>query len=705
MGKGGNDMTVSAEGAAGTPGLYILPHGKSTKQELRKLRRERRKVQSPRERLRSVKEDLSVLKAMWLNKLTGSDHESRLEHFYGPQALAYDKFRTNFLWGRERLLRDSAARLAEQRTGSNKNLVGTADAPLIWVDVGGGTAENVKEMAKYMNLSDFHKVYVVDLCKTLCDVAQKKKEELGWGNVEIVHADACSFQLPEGQEASLVTFSYSLSMIPEFHEAVDNAISLLAPNGFLGVADFFVSSKYDLPLRQMGSIRRCFWKTVFDMDNIDVGPERRNYLDHKLVRVSEYNGKGPIPYVPLLRAPYYVWIGANPMTPTDENGNEIEAKRETPPLFPPTFLYSLSWEDPRADEPVLKTGKGDVVLTLTSGACNALDLMLQGADATYSVDMNPAQSYLLELKMEAIRRLPYEDVWQLFGEGKHPDIQKVFHRYLGPFLTERCQDFWGKRLHYFQDGLYYFGSMGLVIWASAVFVRIMGMGAWLKSFTEAKTIEEQRKAWFSCWVVRLLMMLPSSFNTLLGAITMNNGVMWGCLGVPPRQASLIRKDGRTVGEYAATVFNGVSTDSLLVSENYFYLCCLTGKFTRQCCPQFLKEDQFKRLQESDMLDRLHNVTGSFLDELAKREYSKVILMDHVDWVDPQGEYLADLCEALGRNVRKGGIVIFRSASLNPPYVDAIAAAGFEVKCEARHFDKPCIDLVNMYASFWSATKL
>ena len=36
----------------------------------------------------------------------------------------------------------------------------------------------------------------------------------------------------------------------------------------------------------------------------------------------------------------------------------------------------------------------------------------------YSVDCNPAQSALLELKQVAVRQLPYDDFWMLFGEGK-----------------------------------------------------------------------------------------------------------------------------------------------------------------------------------------------------------------------------------------------------------------------------------------------
>ena len=51
------------------------------------------------------------------------------------------------------------------------------------------------------------------------------------------------------------------AVIPPFHTAVDQAISYLHPvEGLLGVADFYVSGKYDLPMRQHSYLRRVFWK-------------------------------------------------------------------------------------------------------------------------------------------------------------------------------------------------------------------------------------------------------------------------------------------------------------------------------------------------------------------------------------------------------------------------------------------------------------
>ena len=55
--------------------------------------------------------------------------------------------------------------------------------------------------------------------------------------------------------------------------------------------------------------------------------------------------QGSIPYVPFLRAPYYIWIGRVPQLSTIL----AEPKTEAPSGFPATFLYTMSWEDPRPD--------------------------------------------------------------------------------------------------------------------------------------------------------------------------------------------------------------------------------------------------------------------------------------------------------------------------------------------------------------------
>ena len=196
---------------------------------------------------------------------------------------------------------------------------------------------------------------------------------------------------------------------------------------------------------------------TFDTDFIDIGPVRRQYLDHRLERVWEHNSEGSIPYVPVLRAPYYVWVGR-----VARAGHApAEAPVEAPPQFPPTFLYTQSWEDPRPDAKALRIAPGDSCLTLTSGGCNALNLLLLGAGSVVAVDCNPAQSALLELKAVALRRLPFDDVWRLFGDGVHPNARQLFEAKLAPFLSQASADFWRARMWYFDHGLYYQGGRAM----------------------------------------------------------------------------------------------------------------------------------------------------------------------------------------------------------------------------------------------------
>lgn len=637
---------------------------------------------------RSVMDDLRVLKSLWFQKASGNDHKERLEHFYDDgHASSYDQFRESFLWGRKPMLAACAARLESQ---SN----------MVWVDLGGGTAENVAMMSEYIDLSKFKAIYVVDLCGPLCKVAQRKVADKGWTNVHVVEADACKFVPPEGV-ATLITFSYSLTMIPPFHDAIDQAKSYLDKNeGLVGVADFFVSSKYDMPLREMPWLRRFFWRSIFDTDNIDIGPERRTYLDHQLKRVWEINCEGSIPYVPYLRAPYYCWVGRA----WHYNEPHTESKVEAPAMFPPTFLYTQSWEDPRPDMEVMDINEKDVCLTLTSGGCNALNLLLHGAKQVVSVDCNPAQSALLQLKQVAIQQLEYEDVWQLFGEGRHPHARELFERKLAPWLSQASYHFWRQRLHYFDQGLYYQGGMGTLCWVIQIMLKCIGMGASVKRITSARTIEEQVEIWESLWWVRFFTAAPrllmAAVNWLLSLVLLNRFVLWYGGGVPCKQYELIVKDGLTMPEYCGRTMAGVAYSSCLRTDNYFYYNCLTGKFERDNCPAYLTKAGFKKLK-AGAIKGLNVTTGCFMSELKARKYTKVILMDHIDWMDePTAKAETDV---LAQQVLPGGIVIWRSAALDPPYAKYIKDAGFDVRC-VRRASEGYMDRVNMYSSFFMAVR-
>lgn len=173
-----------------------------------------------------------------------------------------------------------AAQLKYQEKSSKRQ----PDRP-IWVDIGGGTGWNIETMAKRVNVPQtFSKVYLVDFSPSLCEVASKRFARLGWTNVEVVCQDARLFSLEEGKKADMITMSYSLSMLPNFHLFVDAASSLLDPKGIIGVVDFYVQSGIETSTRNYigGSISRhvswlgrTFWRAWFDLDRVGLEGARR----------------------------------------------------------------------------------------------------------------------------------------------------------------------------------------------------------------------------------------------------------------------------------------------------------------------------------------------------------------------------------------------------------------------------------------------
>ena len=181
------------------------------------------------------------------------------------------------------------------------------------------------------------------------------------------------------------------------------------------------------------------------------------------------------------------------------------------------------------------------------------------------------------------RELPYEDVWAMFGEGRHPHIEKLYETRLAPFLTQTSHTFWKTRLHYFRTGLYYQGGMvrferahpstaptqrhrrgssgaltpkqcaaaaeactslsfcakrvlfvfllqGQVVWMFQILAKLLGLGAAVQRVATAPTLEEQRAAWEAAWPVRLLRSGPAWLvNALVGLVSLlffNRFVLW-----------------------------------------------------------------------------------------------------------------------------------------------------------------------------------
>jgi S-adenosylmethionine-diacylgycerolhomoserine-N-methlytransferase len=99
-------------------------------------------------------------------------------------------------------------------------------------------------------------------------------------------------------------------MIPDWFIALDNAWNMLGRQGTLGVTDFYVSRKYPAEnLRRHRWLARSFWPIWFHNDNVFLSADHVQYLNWKFQPIHFSEHRAPVPYLPLVRVPYYCFIG------------------------------------------------------------------------------------------------------------------------------------------------------------------------------------------------------------------------------------------------------------------------------------------------------------------------------------------------------------------------------------------------------------
>jgi S-adenosylmethionine-diacylgycerolhomoserine-N-methlytransferase len=217
-------------------------------------------------------------------------HAERLEDFYAPQADRYDAFRARLLHGREDLIE-----ALEIPPGARV------------VELGCGTGSNLEILSQYNQLETLASVQLVDLCPALLAVARQRAN--GFSNVEITEADATIWQ--PSHPVDRVFLSYALTMMPDWYAVLVNAWSMLAPGGRLGLVDFHLPEVGN----HLGNrISNRFWRNWFAHDGVHLSHHHLRALQSLSHNPLVHQRRAPVPYLPGLRAPYYLFVGTKPQT-------------------------------------------------------------------------------------------------------------------------------------------------------------------------------------------------------------------------------------------------------------------------------------------------------------------------------------------------------------------------------------------------------
>lgn len=328
------------------------------------------------------------------------------------------------------------------------------------------------------------------------------------------------------------------------------------------------------------------------------------------------------------------------------------------------LIFNTSWEDPAIDRKLLGLNKESDIITITSAGDNVLDYLLDSPHSITSVDLNPAQNALAELKLATIKNTNYDILFDMFGYGRYSDIENLLDK-LKPILSNNANQFWQKKKHYFTSSLpfYHYGTSGLIARGFYYHMKFnKKLRRKVNDMVKSTSLDEQYK--YHLELEKIL------FNNIIAKTLLKNKFTLSFLGIPDAQAKLVNEHNNYhnmydfIVESLRTVFK-----EFPLSKNYFWYLYIRGQYSKKTCPNYLKVENYELLKQN--VDKVKLVTDTFYNQLQNstdNSYSHIILLDHFDWFWKDTQAQLKVWNEIKRVAKPKAKILFRSAASNRDYL-------------------------------------
>lgn len=289
------------------------------------------------------------------------------------------------------------------------------------------------------------------------------------------------------------------------------------------------------------------------------------------------------------------------------------------------LIFTLNWEDPEMDRMALKIKPGDAMMTITSGGCNTLGFLLQDPSVIYTVDINPSQSYVIELKINAMKFLEYHEFIAFTGLSHIDDRIGIYNRFRHN-MSEGAVQFWDHNSEIIRKGFLINGRYETFVKLVGRFVRLIEGNRRVNDLFIERSPEGQKAFSQKEWDTgRTRLIFNLFFNKHILA---RRGL---------KADYFTFDDGSsTFAESFYKRFRKVIMD-VPVKDNYFLHLYLKGYYkSLQEVPDYLKEEHFQTIK--NRLDRI-----------------KIVTMDAQNWLpmmppDSLNSFaLSNICELMSTN--------------------------------------------------------
>lgn len=302
---------------------------------------------------------------------------------------------------------------------------------------------------------------------------------------------------------------------------------------------------------------------------------------------------------------------------TQSNGNNIHHRS----VFE-RILFAQCWEDAEMDRQALRLEPGSVALVVTSGGCTALNLALERPDRIIAVDLNSAQTSLLELKVAGARALDHGEYLELLGVRPSQQRRELY-RACRSHLPSGSVQFWDANEKLIEGNLLRSGRYEQYLGACRKLLLLIQGRRRIQQLFELESAEDRRRFYRDEWDgTRWRLFFRAFFSR----------PVLGRFGLDPAFFTYV--DGVTsFGEHFRRLAEHVIVD-LPARDNYFLAqICLGGYLNERSVPPYLQAGNFDSLKRS--VDRIETRTAeleSLLQSLPDESIDAFALSNVFEWV-------------------------------------------------------------------------
>lgn len=332
----------------------------------------------------------------------------------------------------------------------------------------------------------------------------------------------------------------------------------------------------------------------------------------------------------------------------DRLGIYETAERERRYLCGGAILYTAADEDNESELRGLGEAAARRVISITGSGCRSLSLLVAEPEELVSVDANPLQNYLLELKAASIRRLEHPESLSFLGVRGDVDRPRTYRTALRGDLSVGAREFWDLNHRAIERGVLYTGAHETHFRRTMRLVLAPRSDLVGELFSFERLEDQQRfyhERWNSWW---WRLCIQQGIRPALYRLTLPD---------PSYIAHVEMPDG-SPGRYIHGRFEHTLT-SHLARENHVLSWMFLGCYSSTALPLYLRPEHHEKIRSGLEAMRIETApVGDFLAQAPDQAFDAYSLSDISGWTSV-AEFNRILDEVV-RSARSGARFCYRN---------------------------------------------